>query len=402
VILKSFFDYYFQHVDPEVLKLYKNMLPADGDLASAYTNMFSRNDEEAIAFLLDFYRTTGELRRRNPQQAILFNVHDNICFPFFFHHIWQIMDEDQRAAVQNRVNQDDLEEIMDCFVNDIDLRNWFRQEIGSSLSQQDLFTLNEVIALQNFSSGGEYSFLQYVYPQVQKMQGKVLDAGCGAGFASLVMSQYLDVFSVDACRARLERATALSTMMKKGEKKVFPQVIKLIENELGDLGATYHFPTAEELLAGSSREVVFTECSIDALPYEENFFDLVNCLDVLEHTYDPGKNIQQFARVLKPGGRVFITVPTKYGEVEQHIYEDLEGSMFPAMLHMHHFDPAALNEIFTSNGFKEIEIIPFDYTNWETFMAIVERSPDRDLAHELKQNPFDEAALQLFAVYQKI
>ena len=402
MILKVFFNYYFQHVDPEVLKLYEELLPADGDLASAYTEMFSRNDEEAIAFLLDFYRATGELRRQNPQQAILFNVHDNVCFPFFFNHIWQIMGEEKQAAIRAKVDSNDIEEMMERFVNDIDLRNWFRQEIGSALSQQDLFTLNEIIALQNFSSGGEFSFLKYVYPHVQNMQGRVLDAGCGAGFASLVMSQYMEVYSVDACRARLERAMALSSMMNKGEKKVFPRVIKLIEDELGDLVVCCHFPSAEDLLSGSSREVVFTECSIDALPYEENFFDMINCLDVLEHTYDPAKNIQQFGRVLKSGGRAFITVPTKYGEVEQRIYEGLEGSMFPAMLHMHHFDPVTLNDIFTSNGFKEVEIAPFDYINWASFIDIAERSPAKELANELRQNPFDEVALQLFAVYEKI
>ncbi len=402
MILKVFFDYYFQHVDPEVRKLYEELLPADGDLAAAYTDMFSRNDEEAIAFLLEFYRATGELRRHNQQQAILFNVHDNVCFPFFFNHIWQIMGAEKQAAVRNKVNSSDLNEIMERFVNDIDLRNWFRQEIGSALNQQDLFTLNEIIALQNFSSGGEFSFLKYVYPHVQNMQGKVLDAGCGAGFASLVMSQYMEVYSVDACRARLERAMALSSMMNKGEKKVFPRVIKLIEDELGDLVVCCHFPSAEDLLAGSSREVVFTECSIDALPYEENFFDMINCLDVLEHTYDPVKNIQQFGRVLKPGGRAFITVPTKYGEVEQRIYEGLEGSMFPAMLHMHHFDPVTLNEIFTRNGFKEVETIPFDYIDWDSFIEIAERSPAQELADELKQNPFDQVALQLFAIYEKI
>lgn len=402
MILKSFFDYYFQHVEPEVLEIYKQMLPAEGDLAAAYADMFARSDEEAIAFLLKFYRTTGELRRQNPRQAILFNVYDNVCFPFFFNHIWEIIGAAKRNVVEAKLNCTDSQEIMNSFINDKELRNWFRREIGSTLSQQDLFTLNEVIALQNFSSGGEYSFLQYVYPSVQTMEGRVLDAGCGAGFASLVMSQYMDVFSVDACRARLERATALSNMMKKGEKTVFPQVIKLIEEELGDLGATYHFPTAEELLAGSSKPVNFMECSIDSLPYEENFFDLVNCLDVLEHTYDPAKNIQQFGRVLKPGGRAFITVPTKYGEVEQHIYEDLEGSMFPAMLHMHHFDPPALNRIFTSNGFKEVDIVPFDYKNWDAFMEIVDRSQNKELAQSLAKKPADEVAMQLFAVYEKI
>lgn len=401
MILKQFFDYYFDVVDGEILNMYRKLLPEADDLAAAYADVFSRNDEEAIAFLLEFYRATGELRRVNPRQAILFNVHNNVCFPFFVEYIWKVMEDGQREKVCEQVGSRELEYITRQLDQNLELRNWFRKEIGSSLSQNDLFTLNEIIALQNFSSGGEYSFLKYVYPHIPSRQGRVLDAGCGAGFATLVMSQYLEVHSVDACQARLERAMALSDMMKRGEKKTFPRVINLIEEELGGITVYCEFPSAEDLLAGKSKEVVFTEGSIGALPYEDNFFETVNCLDVLEHTYDPAQIIKEFARVLKPGGRVFVTAPTQYGEVEQRIHESIEGTMFPAMLHMHHFEPASLTRLFAGNGFKEVEVVPFDFMNWDDFVAIANRSPARELAEELKSNPFKEVALQLFAVYEK-
>jgi SAM-dependent methyltransferase len=233
------------------------------------------------------------------------------------------------------------------------------------------------------------------------MQGRVLDAGCGAGFGTLVMSQYLDVCSVDACRARLERATALSRMMKKGEKEVFPGVIALIEEELGGMAVACDFPSAQQLLSGDSREVVFTEGSIDDLPYDPDYFDGINCLDVLEHTFSPQRIIEEFGRVLKKGGRVLVTAPTQYGEVEQRIHESIEGTMFPAMLHMHHFDPASLSKLFGQHGFREVEIVPFDFMSWEDFLEIADRSPARELAETLKENPFTEVALQLFAVYEK-
>ncbi len=402
MILNDFFNYYFQQVDKEVLELYQDLLPGKEDLASAYTEMFSRNDEESIAFLFNFYDATRYLCQTNPQQAILFNVHNNVCFPFFFNYVWQVIDEEQRTRIYEHTGSRNWEEIINCFKSDVQLRNWFRQDIGGSLGQQDLFNLNEVVALQNFSSGGEYSFLRFVYPHVQQMQGKVLDAGCGAGFATLVMSQYLEVYSVDACRARLERAMALTSMMNKGDKDIFPRLIKLIENELGVMEVFCQFPSAESLLSGSSSQVTFTEGSIDSLPYDKDFFDMVNCLDVLEHTHNPAKIITEFSRVLKPGGRAFVTAPTKFGEVEQRIYENNDGSIFPAMLHMHHFDPASLTGIFTANGFREIELLPFDYIKWEDFTKIADRSPDLELASELMGQPTDEVALQIFAVYEKI
>jgi len=126
------------------------------------------------------------------------------------------------------------------------------------------------------------------------------------------------------------------------------------------------------------------------------------CLDVLEHTFAPEKIVEQFSRVLKPGGRVFITAPTRYGEVEQHIHESIEGTMFPAMLHMHHFDPESLTKMFERHGFKEVEVTPFDYLSWEGFLEIADRSPAKELADELRAKPFDEVALQLFAVYEKL
>jgi ubiquinone/menaquinone biosynthesis C-methylase UbiE len=148
--------------------------------------------------------------------------------------------------------------------------------------------------------------------------------------------------------------------------------------------------------------VVFTEGSIGDLPYGDNYFDTINCLDVLEHTYDPAQIIKEFARVIKPGGRVFVTAPTQYGEIEQRIYESIEGTLFPAMLHMHHFDPVSLTRLFAQNGFREVEVVPFDLMRWEEFIEIADRSPSLELAQELKSHPFEEVALQLFAVYEKI
>lgn len=401
MILKDFFTYYFKVADPGVLQIYRDLLPESDDLASDYEKMFARNDEEAIAFLLKFHDATNELKRNWPEQAILFNVHGNICFPFFVEYIWKVMDENDRARVLQEAGCDDVDGLTQALNNRTELRNWFRKEIGSSLSQEDLFIMNEIIALQNFSSGGEFSFLKYAYPTIKEAEGKVLDAGCGAGFASLVMSQHMSVYSIDACRARLERGMALSRMMKKGEKEIFPRVISLIEEELGDIAVQCEFPSAEVLLSEPGREITFVEGSIDDLPYEDSFFDVINCLDVLEHTFDPAKIIKEFARVLKSGGRVFITAPTRYGEVEQRIHESIEGTMFPAMLHMHHFDPESLSALFAANGFEKVEILPFDYMSWEEFLEIASRSPARELAEELRNNPFDQVALQLYAVYAK-
>lgn len=45
------------------------------------------------------------------------------------------------------------------------------------------------------------------------------------------------------------------------------------------------------------------------LPFEEGSFDSVICTEVLEHCVDPKAMLAEMARVLCPGGHLFITVP---------------------------------------------------------------------------------------------
>lgn len=47
----------------------------------------------------------------------------------------------------------------------------------------------------------------------------------------------------------------------------------------------------------------------NVLPYANEEFDLVLCLDVLEHLEDDSAGLTEIKRVLKPGGQAIITVP---------------------------------------------------------------------------------------------
>ena len=46
---------------------------------------------------------------------------------------------------------------------------------------------------------------------------------------------------------------------------------------------------------------------IDAIPVEEASFDVVLCLQVLEHVPDPAAAVRELHRVVRPGGRVLLT-----------------------------------------------------------------------------------------------
>jgi SAM-dependent methyltransferase len=50
------------------------------------------------------------------------------------------------------------------------------------------------------------------------------------------------------------------------------------------------------------------------LPFADGAFDRVIVSEVLEHIWDDGRVLREIARVLRPGGRVAATVPTRWPE----------------------------------------------------------------------------------------
>src|SRR3954470_10725675 len=63
---------------------------------------------------------------------------------------------------------------------------------------------------------------------------------------------------------------------------------------------------------------------VEAIPYEDASFDLVTCLDVIEHTDDDVVALSDLRRVTRPGGRLVVSVPahprlwSRHDEVNGH------------------------------------------------------------------------------------
>ena len=59
---------------------------------------------------------------------------------------------------------------------------------------------------------------------------------------------------------------------------------------------------------GLPPDVDLRAASVEELPYEAGSFDHVNCQGVLHHTPHPERALQEFQRVLKPGGTLCFSV----------------------------------------------------------------------------------------------
>ena len=54
-------------------------------------------------------------------------------------------------------------------------------------------------------------------------------------------------------------------------------------------------------------------CTLEQIPVEDDTYDIVICTEVLEHVPSPAAVLRELHRVLKPSGKLLITVPQGYG-----------------------------------------------------------------------------------------
>jgi SAM-dependent methyltransferase len=124
---------------------------------------------------------------------------------------------------------------------------------------------------------------------------RVLDAGCGSGRTLDELQDYGEVSGIELDPAAAEAARA------RGQGEV----------RIGRL---------------------------EELPWESATFDLITCLDVIEHTPDDVATLRELRRVCKPGGWLLITVPayqalwSLHDEANHHYRRYARGTLRSAAL----------------------------------------------------------------------
>lgn len=67
-------------------------------------------------------------------------------------------------------------------------------------------------------------------------------------------------------------------------------------------------------IPGGSPDPDYEVDPLQAWPIEDNYYDIIICHQVLEHVEDVNLTLSEMARVLKPQGKVIISVPFLYSE----------------------------------------------------------------------------------------
>ena len=122
-------------------------------------------------------------------------------------------------------------------------------------------------------------YLKRFYPDFKGK--KVLELGCGRGdFLLECHKEGLDIIGVD----------------------INSEYIKISEEKIKKSGFEPHIILAKG----------------EELPFKDDYFDFINCAQVLEHTNNPEGVLKECYRILKKDGCLFVTIPNKFSMRDPH------------------------------------------------------------------------------------
>ena len=183
---------------------------------------------------------------------------------------------------------------------------------------------------------------------------RCLDVGCGDGkFCTLVRDGCRQVYGIDGSKTALK-----DTVSRK------------IQACLVDLDAGW-------------------------LPFGDNVFDCISCLDVIEHVFDPEKLIKEINRVLNRNGILILTTPNI--RFIDYIRSLLFNGRFPMTSqdkgcydggHIHYFTFRDVRSLLVSSGFVIIKERGYDEKHYLSPKILVFRILMKFWERDLKKEFF--------------
>jgi len=199
--------------------------------------------------------------------------------------------------------------------------------------------------------------LQYVAQRVTLRGARVLDIGCGGGLLSEALAKEgADVTAIDLA----------------------PELVKVARLHGLESGVTvdYRVQAAEDLAAE-----------------QPGSFDVVTCMEMLEHVPDPGAIIAACHRLLKPGGQLFLSTVNR---TPAAFAVAIVGAEYVARLlpkGTHHYQdfikPAELGKWLREADFNLRDVSGMAYEPWRNRARLSTLTDINYLAHAVKP---DDAA----------
>ena len=159
------------------------------------------------------------------------------------------------------------------------------------------------------------------------LKGDVLDYGCGAGH--LLQQMLKDESAVNFYGLDFSADSIEETKKRTGGKSNLKQLVL-----------------------------------VDKLPspFKDEQFDSITLVETIEHLQDEAlhETMQELFRILKPGGKIFITTPFNENLDDHLAFCPFCKSEFHEMQHMQSFDVAGLTALAARHGFKVEHCVNID------------------------------------------
>ena len=194
--------------------------------------------------------------------------------------------------------------------------------------------------------------LKYVADRVTLRGARVLDIGCGGGLLSEALAQAgADVTAIDLA----------------------PELVKVARLHGLESGVTvdYRVQAAEDLAAE-----------------QPGSFDVVTCMEMLEHVPDPASAVRACAALLKPGGHAFFATLNR--NPKSYLYAIIGAEYIARLLPKgtHHYQdfikPAELGKWLREADFNLRDVSGMAYEPWRNRARLSSRTDINYLAHAVK------------------
>ena len=113
--------------------------------------------------------------------------------------------------------------------------------------------------------------------------------------------------------------------------------------------------TDKTIAKAEQQGVKMSKGKLEDIQFESDFFDLVVCIEVIEHVSYPSSFVKEIQRILRTGGAAYISTPNFNSLLRRRLKSKYDVIGYPN--HLSYFTAKTLKSVFSSNGFSKKSLV---------------------------------------------
>jgi len=113
--------------------------------------------------------------------------------------------------------------------------------------------------------------------------------------------------------------------------------------------------TDETIELAEKKGIKMSKGKLEDIQFEADSFDLIACIEVIEHVSFPQTFTSEIQRILRTGGAVYISTPNFNSWLRRRLKSEYDVINYPN--HLSYFTAKTLTSLFTSSGFEKQSLV---------------------------------------------